>query len=157
MGRYLTPLAVVVVVAAIVIIFTSGESIAARYLVGLQNGRGLTSPLSEKVRQFSPGDLVPLGRGGIGNCIVYWLRGNVSSSRSGPGNGMIALLDRQHISETIENADQEFERDALVSQAIELSVNVLEKRRWVNRGWVLTAISLGALVLMTATYLASIS
>ena len=87
MGRYLTPLAVVVVVPAIVIIVTSGESIAVRYLVGLilldvavrlvfwergrQNGRGLTSPLSEKVRQFSPGDLVPLGRCGIGNCIVY--------------------------------------------------------------------------------------
>jgi uncharacterized OB-fold protein len=35
MGRYLTPLAVVVVVAAIVIIVTSGESIAVRYLVGL--------------------------------------------------------------------------------------------------------------------------
>jgi hypothetical protein len=35
MGRYLTPLAVVVVLAAIVIIVTSGESIAVRYLVGL--------------------------------------------------------------------------------------------------------------------------
>jgi len=35
MGRYLTPLAVVLVVAAIVIIVTSGESIAVRYLVGL--------------------------------------------------------------------------------------------------------------------------
>jgi hypothetical protein len=35
MGRYLTPLAVVLVVAAIVIIVTSGESIAVRYLLGL--------------------------------------------------------------------------------------------------------------------------
>jgi hypothetical protein len=35
MGRYLTPLAVVVVLAAVVIIVTSGESIAVRYLVGL--------------------------------------------------------------------------------------------------------------------------
>jgi hypothetical protein len=35
MGRYLTPLAVVLVVAAVVIIVTSGESIAVRYLVGL--------------------------------------------------------------------------------------------------------------------------
>jgi hypothetical protein len=35
MGRYLTPLAVVLVVAAIVIIVTSGESIAVRYLVAL--------------------------------------------------------------------------------------------------------------------------
>ena len=34
MGRYLTPLAVVLVVAAVVIV-TSGESIAVRYLVGL--------------------------------------------------------------------------------------------------------------------------
>ena len=34
-GRYLTPLAAVLVVAAIVIIVTSGESIAVRYLVGL--------------------------------------------------------------------------------------------------------------------------
>ena len=35
MGRYLTPLAVVVVLAAVVIIVTSGESIAVRYRVGL--------------------------------------------------------------------------------------------------------------------------
>src|SRR4029453_5834649 len=35
MGRYLTPLAVVLVVAAVVFIVTSGESIAVRYLVGL--------------------------------------------------------------------------------------------------------------------------
>ena len=35
MSRYATPLAVVVVVAAIVIVATSGESIAVRYLVGL--------------------------------------------------------------------------------------------------------------------------
>jgi hypothetical protein len=35
MGRYLTPLAVVLVVAAVIIIVTSGESIAVRYLVGL--------------------------------------------------------------------------------------------------------------------------
>jgi hypothetical protein len=35
MGRYLTPLAVLIVVAAVVIIVTSGESIAVRYLVGL--------------------------------------------------------------------------------------------------------------------------
>ena len=35
MGRYLTPLAVVLVVAAVVITVTSGESIAVRYLVGL--------------------------------------------------------------------------------------------------------------------------
>jgi hypothetical protein len=35
MGRYLTPLAVVLVVAAVVVIVTSGESIAVRYLVGL--------------------------------------------------------------------------------------------------------------------------
>jgi len=35
LGRYLTPLAVVLVVAAVVIIVTSGESIAVRYLVGL--------------------------------------------------------------------------------------------------------------------------
>ena len=35
MRGYATPIAVVVVVAAIVIIATSGESIAVRYLVGL--------------------------------------------------------------------------------------------------------------------------
>jgi len=35
MERYLTPLAVLLVVAAVVIIVTSGESIAVRYLVGL--------------------------------------------------------------------------------------------------------------------------
>jgi hypothetical protein len=36
MGRYLSPLAVVLVVAAVIIIITtSGESIAVRYLVGL--------------------------------------------------------------------------------------------------------------------------
>jgi len=35
MGRYLTPLAVVLVVAAVIIIVTSGESIAVRYLVAL--------------------------------------------------------------------------------------------------------------------------
>jgi len=34
MGRGLTPLAVVLVVAAVIIIVTSGESIAVRYLVG---------------------------------------------------------------------------------------------------------------------------
>jgi hypothetical protein len=35
MGRYLTPLAVVLVVAAVIIIVTSGDSLAVRYLVGL--------------------------------------------------------------------------------------------------------------------------
>jgi hypothetical protein len=35
MGRYLTPLAVLIVAAAAVIIVTSGESIAVRYLTGL--------------------------------------------------------------------------------------------------------------------------
>ena len=35
MERYLAPLAVLLVVAAVVIIVTSGESIAVRYLVGL--------------------------------------------------------------------------------------------------------------------------
>ena len=34
-GTFLTPLAVLIVVAAVVIIVTSGESIAVRYLVGL--------------------------------------------------------------------------------------------------------------------------
>jgi hypothetical protein len=32
MGRYLTPLAVVLVVAAVIIIVTSGDSLAVRYL-----------------------------------------------------------------------------------------------------------------------------
>jgi hypothetical protein len=45
----------------------------------------------------------------------------------------------------------------LVSQIFALSVNVLKKHRWVNRGWVLTAISLGALVLMSASYLIRLS
>src|SRR4029450_9703531 len=71
--------------------------------------------------------------------------------------GTIALLNRQHISDTIKQANQEFERDALVSQIFALSENVLTKHRWVNFGWVLTAISLGALVLLSATYLLRLS
>jgi hypothetical protein len=101
-------------------------------------------------------------RSGLGNGSIYRLikqlgvdpkRRDTYAASVSWWFGTIALLDRQNISDTIKKANQEFERDALVSQIFALSVNVLKKHRWVNRGWVLTAISLGALVLMSASYL----
>jgi hypothetical protein len=105
-------------------------------------------------------------RSGLGNGMIYRIinqlgvdpkRRETYTASVAWWFGMIALLDRRYISETIKRADQEFERDALVSQIIALSINVLRKHRWVNRGWVLTAISLGALVLMSATYILRLS
>jgi len=62
MGRYLTPLAVVLVVAAVVIIVTSGESIAVRYLVGLVSldvaapgALGASTPDRERLTSSPPG------------------------------------------------------------------------------------------------------
>jgi hypothetical protein len=71
--------------------------------------------------------------------------------------GMIAMLEPRHIAETIKGADAQFERDALVSQIVVLSRNVLKKHLWVNRGWALAAASAGSLVALTATYVVRVA
>jgi hypothetical protein len=67
--------------------------------------------------------------------------------------GMIATLEPRHIAATIKDADERFERDALVAQIVVLSRNVLRKHTWVNRGWALAAAGAGSVVVLTATYL----
>jgi hypothetical protein len=71
--------------------------------------------------------------------------------------GMIAALEPRHIAELIRSADEQFERDALTSEIVLLSGNVLKKHRWVNRGWVFSAASLMSLVLAIATYASTLS
>jgi hypothetical protein len=67
--------------------------------------------------------------------------------------GMIAALEPGHIAAMIKDADERFERDALVAQIVVLSRNVLRKHTWVNRGWALAAAGAGSVVVLTATYL----
>jgi hypothetical protein len=71
--------------------------------------------------------------------------------------GMIATLEPGNISEVINVADEQFEREALISEIILLSGNVLKKHRWVNRGWVFSAASLVSLVTAIGTYVLTLS
>jgi hypothetical protein len=65
---------------------------------------------------------------------------------------MIALLEPHYIADVLKTADEDFERDALISEIILLSRNVLGKHRWVNRGWLFSALSLVSLLMTGASY-----
>jgi hypothetical protein len=56
--------------------------------------------------------------------------------------GTIAVLEPRYITALLKKADSDFEREALASDIVLLSHNVLEKHRWVNKAWLLSAASL---------------
>lgn len=53
--------------------------------------------------------------------------------------GFIAILPQPQIVTYLRQIDHELERDALAQNIALLSVNVLRKHRWANRGWILAA------------------
>jgi hypothetical protein len=69
--------------------------------------------------------------------------------------GTIAKLDPQRAVNYLKTASRtsEFEIEALASEIVAFSRNVLDKHRWANRAWLLTSVSLIALFAMGASYL----
>jgi hypothetical protein len=60
--------------------------------------------------------------------------------------GFIAVLPREQIVGYLKTITSDLERSGRAGQVALLSVNVLHKHRWVNRGWLLSAISLIAIL-----------
>jgi hypothetical protein len=57
----------------------------------------------------------------------------------------------------LENADAQFESEALASQITVLAENTLMKFRWVNRGWLFYTFGLGCLMIFIAMYVIDIA
>jgi len=69
---------------------------------------------------------------------------------------MVRQLDRDHYKERLRTVDKEFEVRVLASQIHELSGRVLEKHRWINRGFILAGASLIFFLGAAASYLVSL-
>lgn len=68
--------------------------------------------------------------------------------------GMIATLHPPHMVMYLQQADDAFEAEALANQIVILSKNVLNKHRWVNRGWVASGVALLLLVMAIGSSIA---
>jgi hypothetical protein len=71
--------------------------------------------------------------------------------------GSIALLEKKPFQERIKNITDEDEIIALSSQIYEVSKNVLNKHKWVNRGFLLTGLSLILFMMVGVSYLVRLS
>jgi len=70
--------------------------------------------------------------------------------------GFLAVLPSDKVSRYLSTVDDDLERQILTVDVAALSVNVLRKHPWVNRGWVCAAASLVNIVLAGAAYVVTI-
>lgn len=71
--------------------------------------------------------------------------------------GSIALLEKRPFQERMKNITEEDEIAVLSSQIYEVSKNVLSKHKWVNRGFILTGLSLILFMIVGVSYLVRLS
>jgi hypothetical protein len=70
--------------------------------------------------------------------------------------GFLATLPRDKVSKYLSTVDDRLEQQILAVEVVALSVNVLRKHRWVNRGWIFAASSLASIVLAGAAYVVTV-